>query len=180
MLRLKDLYQKEIIPKMKEKFGFKNDLRVPRFVKAIVHVGVGRSKEDPKLFGIVENTLKTITGQKPSVRVARKAISGFKIKKGDKIGLMVTLRNQRMYDFIEKLIRIVLPRIRDFRGLEAKAIDKQSNLNIGIKEQVVFPEIKPDQIEKMHGLQVTLVTTAERQEEAKELFKLAGFIFKES
>lgn len=177
MLSLKEQYKKEILPELKKKFNIKNDLRAPRFIKVVVNIGIGKTKEDPKLATEALKTLTVITGQKPSTRLAKKAISGFKLRQGDKVGLMVTLRGPRMYDFLEKLIRIVLPRIRDFRGLKKTSIDNQNNLNIGIKEQVVFGEIKPEKIEKMHGLQITVVTTAQSKAEAQEFLELAGFKF---
>jgi len=178
MQKLKELYNKEISLKMQEKFKFSSIMRVPKYKKVVVHIGTGKlQKDDPKAVEEATRTIIEITGQKPSVRLAKKAISGFKLRSGDKIGLMVTLRGDRMYDFLEKLIRMVLPRIRDFRGLQESCIDKQGNLNIGIKEQVVFLEVRPERIEKVHGLQINIVTDAKNKEEAKELFELSGIKF---
>lgn len=177
MQRLKELYNQEIAPKIMQKFGFKNIMRVPKFKKAVVHCGIGKAREDKKLIEEARQTLTLITGQKPSARIAKKAISGFKLRQNDVVGLQVTLRGERMYDFLEKLIRMVLPRIKDFRGLAESTVDQQGNLNIGIKEQVVFVEIKPEGIEKMHGLQITVVTNTDNREEAKELFALSGIKF---
>lgn len=178
MQSLKEIYNKEISSKMLTKFGFSSIMRVPKYQKVVVHIGTGKSqKDDPKIVEEAVRTITTITGQKPSVRLAKKAISGFKLRTGDKVGLMVTLRGERMFDFLEKLIRLVLPRIRDFRGLQDSCIDKQGNLNIGIKEQVVFLEVKPERIEKVHGLQINIVTNAKNKEEARELFELSGIKF---
>lgn len=178
MQGLKEIYNKEIAPKMREKFKFSSIMRVPKFKKVVVHIGTGKlQKDDPKGVEEATRTITAITGQKASVRLAKKAISGFKLRAGDKIGLMVTLRGDRMYDFLEKLIRLALPRIRDFRGLNESCIDKQGNLNIGIKEQVVFLEIKPERIEKVHGLQINVVTNAKNKDEARELFELSGIKF---
>jgi large subunit ribosomal protein L5 len=177
MLSLKEEYQKNIIPKLLEKFKYSNKLEVPKMVKVVVNVGIGKFRQDEKMIETVKNTLTSITGQKPAFRVSNKAISGFKLRAGDKVGLMVTLRNNMMYDFVSKLTRIALPRVRDFRGLKESALDKQNNLNIGFKEFSVFPEIKLEKIDKIHSLQVNISTSAQNRDEAKELFLLLGFIF---
>lgn len=177
MLRLKEFYQKEITAKMKEKFGYKNIFEAPRINKVVINVGIGKLKDDAKAKEVVISTIKAISGQKPAIKIAKKAISGFKLRQNDPVGVMVTLRGNRMYDFLEKLTRIVLPRTRDFRGLKLSSIDKQGNLNIGIKEQVIFAEVKSENLEKVHSLQVCISTTAKSGEEAMEFYKLLGFVF---
>lgn len=177
MNRLKELYQKDVIPKMKEKFGFKNDLAVPKIDKIVINIGTGSAISDPKFQEEIKNDLKVITGQKLVETKAKKAISGFKIRKNQKIGLKVTLRGNRMYDFLDKLINIALPRTRDFKGVAA-SFDGRGNLNIGFKEQVVFPEIE-EGTDKIFGFQVAISTTTQKDEEAKELLKFLGMPFKE-
>jgi large subunit ribosomal protein L5 len=176
MSRLKELYQKDVIPKMKEKFGFKNDLAVPRLEKIVVNVGI-KSETDPKFHEVMKDTLAVITGQKPIETKAKKAIAGFKIKKGQKIGLKVTLRGDRMYDFLDKLINIVLPRTRDFKGVSS-AFDGRGNLSMGFKEQIAFPEIE-EGTDKTFGLEITISTNAKKDQEAKELLRFLGMPFKE-
>lgn len=178
MTRLKEKYIKEVVPAMKEKFGYKNSLAVPRLEKVVVHAGLGAGLKDPKFAEIVESTLSRITGQQPLKTKAKKSISNFKIKKGQIIGMMVTLRGDRMYDFVDKLINITLPRVRDFRGLAKESLDQNGNLSIGFREHVCFPEIKPDEIEQIHGLEVTIKTTARSREKGFELLKLLGFPFR--
>lgn len=175
----KEKFKKKIIPELKKQFGLKNDLEVPRIEKVVLNVGLGKSLKDANFLDNVESTLMRITGQKPIKTKAKKSISNFKIRKGMVIGLKVTLRGQRMYDFLEKLVNVVLPRVRDFRGLTAKAIDQGGNLNIGIKEHLAFPEIKADEIEKLHGLEIAVVTTAKSREEGRALLVAFGFPFKE-
>jgi large subunit ribosomal protein L5 len=177
---LKTKYKKEVIPKMKEKFGFKNDLAVPKIEKVIVNVGLPRviTERDPQYVGMVKESLMKITGQKPIETYARKSISGFKIKKGMVVGLKVTLRGKRMYDFLTKLINVALPRIRDFRGIPQTSVDKSGNLSLGFSEHLVFPEIKPEDVQKTHGLEVVIVTNAKDREKGLELFKLLGFPFR--
>lgn len=177
MQRLKDIYKKEIVNKLKEKFGYKNTLSVPMVKKVVINIGLGKAKENPKLIESFSRDLTAISGQKPLVTQAKKAISGFKIRQGEKNGLKVTLRGQRMYDFLERLSRISIPRIRDFRGLKYSGFDKYGNYSFGIKEHIVFPEIKYDKVEKMFGLGITINTTAKDDENAKELLTLLGFPF---
>jgi len=172
-------FKKKIIPELKKQFGLKNDLEVPRIEKVVLNVGLGKSLKDASFLDNVESTLMRITGQKPIKTKAKKSISNFKIRKGMVIGMKVTLRGQRMFDFLEKLVDVVLPRVRDFRGLTAKAIDQGGNLNIGIKEHLAFPEIKADEIEKLHGLEIAVVTTAKNREEGRALLTAFGFPFKE-
>ena len=175
MSQLQQKYQKQAIPAMREKFGYKNNLAVPKITKVVVNTGIGRIIKDENLVNSVIDDLSKITGQKPVFTLAKKAISGFKIRKGMKIGLKVTLRGKRMYDFLEKLIGVTLPRTRDFRGLPLKSIDQKGNLNIGIKEQIVFPEIANENVKLIFGLEVAIITNTENREEATELFRLLGF-----
>lgn len=176
-MRLKELYKKEIVPKMKEKFGYKNILSIPKLSKAVINVGVGRNAKDKNFIDKVVNSLTCISGQKPVLTKAKKSISAFKIREGMIIGVAVTLRNKRMYDFIDKLINITFPRIRDFRGISQKQVDQRGNLSIGFKENLAFPEIKTDEVDNLHGVEVCLSTTAKTNEEGLELFKLMGFPF---
>ena len=152
MMSLKEKLQKEVAPALQEKFGYKNAMAVPRILKVVVNSGVGPGLTDPRFNEVVENTLIRITGQKPVKNLAKKSISNFKIREGLTVGMMVTLRGDKMYDFISKLINITLPRVRDFRGVSDKTVDQNGNLNLGFKEHIVFPEIKSDEVEKIHGL----------------------------
>lgn len=178
MNRIKENYQKTIISAMKEKFGYKNNLEVPRLEKVVINIGTGKGLKDSKFNEVAEDTLQRITGQKPIKTVAKKSISNFKIREGLIVGMVATLRGERMYDFIDKLISVTFPRVRDFQGLDAKSIDKSGNLNIGFKEHIAFPEIQSDEVEKIHGLEITVVTTANNKEEGLELLSLLGFPFK--
>jgi large subunit ribosomal protein L5 len=183
-MRLKEKFQKEVIPKMKEKFGYKNNMAVPRVKKVVVNVGLGRlvadktKQEREKVYKEISEDLALITGQKPVLTKAKKSVSGFKIRKGMPIGAKVTLRKQRMYDFLDRLIHIALPRTRDFKGIDQKSIDKEGNLTIGIREQIVFPEVSSENIKRIFGFEITVVTNAKSREEAVELFKLLGFPIK--
>jgi len=172
-----DALNKKIFTSFKDKFGYANILSIPKITKIVVSMGIGEARENPKVMDIALKDLGILTGQKPLVTKAKKAVSGFKIRQGDSVGLKVTLRGKRMREFIDRLSRITLPRIRDFRGLKLAGFDKQGNYNLGIKEHVVFPEIKYDKAEKVFGLQVTFTTTAKNKEEAKELLILSGFPF---
>lgn len=177
-MRLQEKYKKEIAPKIKEKFGYKNNLESPRLEKVVVNVGFGKHSKEKDYIENVKNSLNRITGQKPILSKAKKSISAFKVREGMIIGAMVTLRGKRMYDFIEKLVNISFPRIRDFRGINEKQIDKLGNLTVGFKEHLSFPEIKIDAVDKIHGLEICISTTAKTKEEGLELFKLMGFPFK--
>lgn len=177
-MRLKELYKKEIMPRMKERFGFKSDLSAPKLIKAVINVGFGRHTKEKSYIENVEKNLARITGQKPVLTKAKKSISAFKIREGDIVGSKVTMRGDRMYDFIEKLINISFPRVRDFRGLDKKNVDRTGVLTVGLKEHLAFPEIKADDVENIHGLEISIVTTAKSREEGFELFKLMGFPFK--
>ena len=178
MKRLKDNYIEKVIPAMKEKFGYKNSLSVPKIERVVVNTGFSPVVRDDKFQEEIANSISLIAGQRPSFRQAKKSIAGFKTREGMKVGLAVNLRGQRMYDFLDRLIHIVLPRSRDFRGLDQKNIDQGGNLNIGIKEQIVFPEISAESARNIFGLEVAVVTTAKNKKEGKELFKLLGFPIK--
>jgi len=185
MLRLPEKYQKEVIPSMQEKFGYKNNMAVPKIEKVIVNTGFGRlvsgktSDEQKKIVDFILDDLALITGQKPILTQAKKSISGFKIQKGLPIGAMVTLRGKRMYDFLERLIQIALPRCRDFQGLEPNSIDKKGNLTIGIREHIAFPEILPEKAKNIFGLEITVVTDAKKREEGIKLLRFIGFPIKQ-
>jgi len=175
---LREQYDKKIVPALMERFGYKNRMAVPKLKLVSVNVGMSTNLlKDPKIPETVEATLTRITGQKPVKTLAKKSIASFKIRQGQNIGMKVTLRGARMWHFLEKLIHVTLPRVRDFRGISPKLVDKQGNLSIGFKEYIAFPEIRPDEIEKLHGVQVTVTSTAKSREEGLELFKLMGFPF---
>lgn len=172
-------YTKEIVPKMKKQFGYANILQVPRITKITVNVGVSKGLKDAQFIGTVEENLARITGQRPVKTKAKKSIATFKIREGMVVGVKVTLRKKRMYDFLNKLLTFVFPRTRDFRGVSESIIDKQGNCNVGFKENIAFPEIKSDELERIHGLEVTLSTNASSREEGLALFRYFGFPFKE-
>ncbi|MDI6591654.1 MAG: 50S ribosomal protein L5 [Patescibacteria group bacterium] len=184
MNRLREKYQKEVIPEMMKKFGYTNALAVPKIEKVVVNCGFGKlisgktSEEQKKIYEAILEDLALITGQLPILTRAKKSISGFKIRKGLPVGAQVTLRGKRMYDFLERLIHIGLPRSRDFRGIDPKSLDKEGNLTIGIKEHIAFPEISPEKVKNIFGLEITVVTTAKNKEEGLELLKLLGFPIK--
>jgi large subunit ribosomal protein L5 len=186
MIRLKEKYEKEVIPKMKEKFGYKNNLAVPRIEKVVVNIGFGRetaaktSEERNKFCSSVLEDLTSITGQKGVLRNAKKSISAFKIRQGMPIGGIITLRKRKMYDFLERLIHIALPRSRDFQGIDIKSFDEKGNLTIGLKEHIVFPEVSPERSKQIFGFEITVVTTAETKEEGIEFLRLLGFPIKKS
>lgn len=179
-MRLKELYKKEIVPRMKEKFGYKNDLAVPRLDKVVVNVGFGRHAKEKKYIENIEKNLAKITGQKPVLTKAKKSVSSFKVREGMTIGAKVTLRGARMHDFVEKLINISFPRTRDFRGISEKSVDSGGNLTVGFREHLAFPEISADDVENVHGLEVCISTTAKTRDEGLELLKYLGFPFKKS
>lgn len=179
MTRLKKKYIKEVIPKMREQFGYRNDLAAPRLEKVVINLGTSSALKEPKVLDIMKKNLMEITSQKPIVRRARLSVSGFNVKQGMVVGLKVTLRGERMDHFLDKLINITLPRVRDFRGLKLSAVDRQGNLTIGFKEVTVFPEIDPNKVEAIHGLEVCIATDAETQKEGLTLLQLLGFPFRE-
>jgi len=181
VLRLKEKYIKEVVPGMMKKFGYRNAMAVPKIEKVVVNFGIGKILEsiDPaKRKSMTESLLSDfslICGQKPVLTKAKKSIAGFKIRKGSIVGIKVSLRKNRMYDFLERLINLSLPRLRDFQGISLRAIDKGNNLTIGIKEHIVFPEIQPEKAKVVFGLEITVASNAKKREEAIELFKLTGF-----
>jgi large subunit ribosomal protein L5 len=178
-MNLKDKFNKEIAGKLKEKFGYKNNFQVPRLNKVVINVGFGRNLKDNSFIESVTKTLTKISGQKPILTKAKKSISAFKIREGMVIGAAVTLRGDRMYDFMDKLINVTFPRVRDFRGIKKDCLDRNGNLTVGFKENIAFPEIKMEEVENIHGMEVCVATSAKSKEEGYELFKLLGFPFKE-
>jgi len=178
-MKLKEKYQKEIAPKLKDKFGYSNVMAVPRLIKVVINAGVGRNAKDKAFIDGVVSSLERISGQKPVLTKAKQSISAFKTRKGMVIGVAVTLRGQRMFDFVEKLVKITFPRVRDFRGISLGQVDRCGNLAVGFKEHIAFPEIKADEADNIHGLEVCLATTAKTREQGLELFKLLGFPFKQ-
>jgi large subunit ribosomal protein L5 len=178
-MRLQERYKKEIAKQLREKLGVKNVMQVPRLSKVVVNVGFGRQAKDKDLVDLVQANLAAISGQRPVLNVAKKAISAFKIREGQIIGSSVTLRGHKMWDFIEKLVNIYFPRVRDFRGISAKAIDEKGNITVGFKDFLAFPEIDVQDLEKLHGLEICVATTAEDRESGYELLKALNFPFKE-
>ena len=177
MPRLKDTYKAEIIPAMMQKFEYKNVNQVPRLEKVVSNMGLGEAKDNPKALDSAVEDLTVIAGQKPVVTTAKKSVANFKVREGMKIGAKVTLRGDRMYEFIDKLISIAIPRVRDFRGLSPKSFDGRGNFAMGFKEQLVFPEIEYDKVDAIRGMDIIVVTTAETDEEARELLTQMGMPF---
>lgn len=180
MKRLKDYYKETIVPEMKKEFGYTNDFTVPKLTKISVNVGISKERLSKELTNKIANDIFKITGQKAKICRAKKSISGFKLTKGDVNGLSVTLRRNKMYEFLEKFLKVSLPRVRDFRGLSNKSFDKDNNYTTGVKEHIIFPEISYDKIENIYGLQVTFCTNAKTRKEAIALFKHFGFPLKGS
>lgn len=176
--RLKEKYDKEIIPTLMKKFNYKNIMEVPKLEKVVVHVTLGEAIQNIKLLDAAEKQLSLITGQKPLITKAKKPLAAFKLKKGMPIGAKVTLRRERMYEFLDRLISLALPRIRDFRGLSRRSFDGRGNYAFGIKEQFIFPEIDYDKVEMIHGLDIMICTTAKTDEEALELLKQLGMPYR--
>lgn len=174
---LKEKYQKEIAPKLAKELGLANILAAPKIEKIVINIGLSEAMEDKKTLEASSHDLAVITGQKPKVNKARRSIAGFKLRAGQPIGLMVTLRGQRMYDFFEKLVAVVLPRLRDFQGVSLKSFDRQGNYSLGIPEQIVFPEVDYARVDKVRGLEITIVTNAHTDEKAKRLLELLGMPF---
>ena len=177
MNRLQERYLNEIQPALMKKFNYSTVMQCPKVVKIVVKMGVGDSIQNSKLLDDAVADLTQITGQKPVITVAKKSIANFKLREGMKIGTKVTLRGQRMYEFLDKLVSITLPRVRDFRGVSAKAFDGRGNYTLGVKEQIIFPEINLDKVSKVRGMDIVIVTTAQTDEEAFELLKLVGVPF---
>ena len=178
MPRLQEKYRKTVIPALQKTFGIENVMAVPKIEKVIVNTGIGRIAKEDKTTERIEKDLTIIVGQKPVFKKAKKSISGFKLREGMNVGISVTLRGKRMYDFMDRLIAIALPRSRDFRGIEAKNFDKMGNLNLGIKESSIFPEINYENVKDVFGLEVTVVTTAKNRERGIEFLKKIGFTIK--
>ena len=177
MSRYKDLYKNEIVAAMKNKFGYEKIMQVPKLEKIVVNIGVGEAKENAKVLDAACADLEKITGQKPIITKAKKSIANFKLREGMPIGCKVTLRGERMYDFADRLINLSLPRVRDFRGINPNSFDGRGNYAVGIKEQLIFPEIEYDKIDKVRGMDIIFVTTANTDEEARELLSLFGMPF---
>ena len=177
MERLKEKYQKEIVTALKEKFNYDSAMQIPKLEKIVINMGVGEVRENPKALESAIKDLETITGQKAVVTKAKKSIATFKIRQGMNIGCKVTLRGEKMYTFFDKLISVALPRVRDFRGVNPNSFDGRGNYSMGIKEQLIFPEIEYDKVDKIRGMDIVFVTTAKNDEEAKELLKLFGMPF---
>ena len=177
MSRLKEIYQNEIVDAMIKKFGYKNIMEVPKLNKIVVNMGVGEAKENAKVLESAVKDMETITGQKAVLTKAKKSIANFKLREGQNIGCKVTLRGEKMYDFLDRLVNLALPRVRDFRGVNPDAFDGRGNYALGIKEQIIFPEIEYDKIDKVRGMDVIFVTTAKTDEEARELLRLFNMPF---
>ena len=178
MARLKDIYTKEVAPALMKQFGYKSPMEVPRLTKIVLNMGVGEALGDKKILDNAVGDMQKIAGQKPVVTKARKAIAGFKIREGYPIGCMVTLRQARMWEFLDRFVTIALPRVRDFRGISGRAFDGRGNYNIGIKEQIIFPEVEYDKIDAIRGMNISFTTTAKTDEECKALLAAFRFPFK--
>ena len=178
MSRLKDFYKDEIVDAMIKKFGYKNIMEVPKLDKIVVNMGVGEAKDNAKALEAAVSDLAIITGQKPVITKAKKSVANFKIREGMNLGCKVTLRSDRMYEFLDRLFSVALPRVRDFRGINPNSFDGRGNYALGIKEQLIFPEIDYDKIDKIRGMDINFVTTAQTDEEARELLKLLGAPFR--
>jgi large subunit ribosomal protein L5 len=175
--RLKEKYREEVAPSLKQKFGYENVMQVPRLEKIVINMGLGDCKDNSKALETAVTELTTIAGQKPLITKAKKSIANFKLRAGMNVGAKVTLRGERMYEFCDKLVSIVLPRVRDFRGVSVKAFDGRGNYSLGVREQLIFPEIEYDKVEKIRGMEMIFVTTAKTDEEARELLRLLGMPF---
>ncbi len=178
MSRLKQKYLEEVRPALVKRFEYKNTLQAPRIEKIVINMGLGEGKDNPKILDAAVNDLSIITGQKPIITRARHSVASFKVREGNPIGCKLTLRGTRMYDFLDKLFSIALPRVRDFRGISPHSFDGRGNFTIGVKEQLIFPEIEYSQVERVLGMDITIVTTAETDEEARELLSLMGMPFR--
>jgi large subunit ribosomal protein L5 len=178
--RLKNVYKQTVVPELSKKFGYKNPMQVPQVTKVVLNMGLGGATQNIKLIDNAVAELSAITGQKPVVTKAKKSIANFKLRQGMQIGAMVTLRREIMYEFLDRFFNIALPRVRDFRGLSAKGFDGRGSYSMGIREQIIFPEIHYDKVERIQGMNITIVTTAKTDEEAKELLKLLGMPFRDN
>ncbi len=177
MARLKDLYVSDIAPALMKKFGYKNVMQIPKLDKVVINVGCGEAKENSKVVDAVVTDLSAITGQKPIVCKAKKSVANFKLREGMPIGVKVTLRSDKMYEFIDRLFNVAFPRVRDFKGISPNSFDGRGNYSTGIKEQLIFPEIEFDKIDKVRGMDINFITTAKTDEEAKELLSMLGAPF---
>ena len=177
MARLKDKYTEEIAPALKEKFQYNNVMEIPKLVKIVVNMGLGEAIANPKALDAAVGDMTQITGQKPIITKAKKSVAAFKVREGMSIGCKVTLRGEKMYEFCDRLVSVALPRVRDFKGVSGKAFDGRGNYTLGLKEQLIFPEIEYDKIDKVRGMEVCFVTSAKTDEEAKELLRLMGMPF---
>ena len=180
MSTMKTLYTNEVAPALLKKFGYKSTMQIPKIDKIVINIGLGEAKDNPKVIDAALNDLAIITGQKPVVTKAKKSIANFKLRQGMNIGVKVTLRGEKMYEFIDRLFNVALPRVRDFRGINPNAFDGRGNYSLGIKEQLIFPEIEYDKIDKIRGMDVIFVTTAKTDEEGRELLSLMGAPFTRS
>ncbi len=177
MPRLKDTYKAEIIPALMQKFGYKNVMQVPKIEKVVINMGLGEVKDNAKALDSALDELTVISGQRPVVTIAKKSVANFKVRAGMKIGAKVTLRGNRMYEFVDKMISVAVPRVRDFRGISSKSFDGRGNFAMGFKEQLVFPEVDFDKVDAVRGMDIIIVTTAKTDEEARELLALLGMPF---
>lgn len=177
MARIRDVYTSEIAPALMQQFGYKSVMQIPKLDKVVINVGVGDAKENSKAIDAVMKDIATITGQKPVPTYARKSVANFKLRQGMKIGVKVTLRGERMYEFVDRLFNLALPRVRDFKGINPNAFDGRGNYSLGLKEQLLFPEIEYDKVEKIRGMDICFVTTAQNDEEARELLRRMGAPF---
>ena len=178
MARLKDLYIKDVVPQLTKDFNYKSVMEVPKLEKIVVNMGLGEAIQNVKILDSASDEMATITGQKPVITKAKKSIASFKLRQGMPIGCMVTLRKERMYEFLDRLVNVSLPRVRDFKGVSPKGFDGHGNYSLGIKEQLIFPEINYDKIDKIKGMNITIVTTAKTDEEGRALLRLLGMPFR--
>jgi len=179
MARLRDKYKKEIAPALAKEFDIKNPMAVPRIEKVVVNMGLGEASANAKILDVATEELRSITGQKPVITKAKKSIAAFKLRQGMNIGSMVTLRGERMYEFLDRLISVALPRVRDFRGVSGKAFDGRGNYTLGVREQLIFPEIDFNKVDKTRGMNITIVTTATNDDQARSLLKSLGMPFRQ-
>ncbi len=177
MARLKDMYKEEVAPALMKKFEYKSVMQIPKIEKVVINVGCGEAKDNPKMIEAISNDIAQITGQKPITCKAKKSVANFKVREGMPIGVKVTLRGDRMYEFIDRLFNVALPRVRDFRGINPNGFDGRGNYSMGIREQLIFPEIEYDKVDKVRGMDIAFVTTAKTDEEARELITLMGAPF---
>ncbi len=177
MARLRDFYKQEVVPKLMSQFSYKNIMQAPKLEKIVINVGAGEARDNSKVIDSIVGDLSMITGQKPVICLAKKSVANFKVREGMKIGVKVTLRGDKMYEFIDRLFNLALARVRDFKGINPKSFDGKGNYNMGIKEQLIFPEVEYDKIDKIRGMDISISTTAKTDEEAKELLKLMGAPF---